>query len=66
MHSHTHWGVQMRLHILAIVYKGPPPRLLRTTLYLLLEPGLIGRQNETHGAIRPPCGTKESPTAKAS
>ena len=32
----------------------------------LLESGLIGRQNETCGAIQLPCGAKEPPTAEAS
>ena len=27
--------------------------------------GLIGQQNETCGAIRPPCFAKEPPTAEA-
>ena len=32
----------------------------------LLESSLIGQQNETFGAIRPPFGAKEPPTAEAS
>ena len=62
----NHWVVQIRLHILAI-------RLLRTTAsfikdhpFFLLESGPIGRQNETCGAIGPPCGAKKPPTAEAS
>ena len=32
----------------------------------MLEGGPIGRQNETCGAIGPPCGAKEPPTDEAS
>ena len=54
----THWLVQIR-HIFAI-------RLLMTNLYFLVERGIIGRQNYTFGAIRPPCCAIEPPTAEAS
>ena len=47
-------------------YQGPLLCLLRTTLYHLLESGLFGRQNETCGAIRPPCHAKEPLNAETS
>ena len=35
-------------------------------MYFLLENGPIERQNETCGAIGPPCGVKEPTNAEAS
>ena len=49
-----------------LVSSGQPPCLLRTIPNSLFECGLIGQQNDTCGAIRPPCVTKEPPTAEAS
>ena len=41
-----YYMVQIIQHIWPLVYEGPPPRLLKTTLYFLLESAPIGRQNE--------------------
>ena len=54
-----YWVVQIRQQIFTIC-------LLMTPLYFLLKSGPFGRQNETCGAIGPPCRAKEPPTAEAS
>ena len=62
----NHWVVQIRLHILAITLLRTTASFIKDHPAFLLQIGLIGRQNETCGAIRQCCGAKEPPTADAS
>ena len=55
----TYWVVQIILHILAISLFRNTALFIKDHHVFLLEIGLIEKQNETCGAIRPPCGAKE-------
>ena len=62
----NHWVVQIRLHILAFSLLRTTASFIKDHPVFLVGSGPIERQNETWGAIGPPCGANEPPPAEAS